>query len=121
MEINKIAVIGSRNFDAYLYFCEKLEYLISNLKGEIEFVSGGCKSGGDALLARYCKEHNLKITEYLPDYVKYTGKVAPIKRNDIIVENSTHLIAFWDGLSRGTSYTLKVAEKKGIPIKIVKI
>lgn len=119
--IYKIAVIGSRGFDAYIYFCEKLEYLISNLDGEIEFVSGGCKSGGDALLARYCKENNLKLTEYLPDYIKYSGKVAPIKRNDLIVENSTHLIAFYDGVSKGTGYTLKVAEKKGIPIKIVKI
>lgn len=119
--INKVAVIGSRGFDAYVYFCEKLELIISKLEGEIEYISGGCSSGGDALISRYCKENGLKLTEYLPDYIKYSGKVAPIKRNDTIVENSTHLIAFYDGASRGTGYTLKVAEKKGIPIRIITI
>ena len=119
--MNKIAVIGSRGFDAYVYFSERLEYLISKMEGDVEFVSGGCKSGADALIKRYCEEHEYNITEFLPDYSKYTGKVAPIKRNDEIVGYATHLIAFYDGVSRGTGYTLKVAEKKQIPIKIVRI
>lgn len=119
--INKIAVIGSRGFDEYVYFSEKLEYLISKIDGEIEFVSGGCKTGADALIKRYCKEHKYRLIEFLPDYNKYAGKVAPIKRNDEIVNYATHLIAFYDGVSKGTGYTLKVAEKKQIPIKTVKI
>ena len=118
---NRVAVIGSRGFDAYVFFSDKLEYLISNLEGEIEFVSGGCKSGADALIKRYCEEKNIKLTEFLPDYNKYPGKVSPIKRNDEIVQYATHLIAFYDGASKGTGYTIKQAQKKGIPIKIITI
>ena len=118
--INKIAVIGSRGFDSYSFFAEKLEQLISKLEN-VEFVSGGAKSGADNMITIYCKNNGFKLTEYLPDYITYPNKSAPIKRNHTIVENSTHLIAFFDGLSKGTAYTIRLAEKKGIPIRIVKI
>ncbi|HSE99925.1 MAG TPA: SLOG family protein [Nitrososphaeraceae archaeon] len=101
--INKVAVIGSRNFNAYVYFCEKLELIISKLEGEIEFVSGGCSSGGDALISRYCKENGLKLTEHLADWTNL-GKRAGFVRNKLIVDDCTHLIAFWDGISRGLNH-----------------
>lgn len=118
--MNRIAVIGSRGFSDYSFFREKLEYLIQNIKGEIEFVSGGCKSGGDALISQYCEENNLKLTEYLPDWDTH-GKKAGFLRNQLIVDDATHLIAFWDGKSKGTLSSIKMAEKKGIPIKIIRI
>lgn len=118
--MRRIAVIGSRGFNDYQFFVEKLEYLLQNLS-DFSFCSGGASTGGDALIKRYCQENDLKLTEYLPEYDKYPGKVAPIKRNHTIVENSDMLIAFFDGSSKGTSYTIKLAEKKGIPIRLVKI
>lgn len=56
---------------------------------------------------------------YLPEYNKYPPKVAPIKRNQKIVDASDYLIAITTG-SNGTASAIKMAEKKGIPIKIVK-
>lgn len=117
--MNRIAVIGSRGFDNYPLFVEKLEYLLQNLS-DYSFVSGGAL-GTDSLIRKYARENNYLLAEYLPEYDKYDGKVAPIKRNHTIVENSDMLIAFWNGLSRGTNYTVKLAEKKGIPVRIVKI
>lgn len=116
----RIAVIGSRGFFNYKFFCEKLEHLISNLEGEIEFVSGGCKTGGDVLIKRYCQENNFKLVEHLPDWDLY-GKKAGFLRNQLIVDDCTHLIAYWDNVSKGTLSSIKMAQKKGIPIKIVTI
>jgi len=118
--INRIAVVGSRGFDSYSFFAEKLEQIISNLDGEIEYISGGCKSGADALISRYCKEHNYKLTEYLPDWEQYK-KSAGMIRNKLIINDATHIIAFWDGVSKGTANSLKLAEKRKLPIRIVKI
>jgi len=115
-----IAVIGSRGFNDYSLFVENLEYYIQNIKENITFVSGGA-NGTDSLVKRYCTENNLPLIEFLPDYEKYSGKVAPIKRNDQIVEKSDMLIAFWDGVSRGSDYTIKLAAKKGLLIRIVRI
>ncbi len=116
----RIAVIGSRGFSDYPLFCEKLEYLIQNLKGEITFVSGGCKSGGDRLISEYCKEKGLPLIEHLPDWDTFSKK-AGFLRNQLIVDDADCLIAFWDGISKGTLSSIKMAEKKGIKIKIVKI
>ena len=118
--INKIAVIGSRNFCDYSFFAEKLEQIISNLEGEIEFVSGGCKSGGDALISRWCKENNYKLTEFLPDWEAHK-KAAGIIRNRLIVDECTHLIAYWDGVSKGTKSSIDMCNKQNKPLIIIKI
>ena len=116
----KLAVIGSRGFTDYNFFKEKLEYLIQNIKEDIQFVSGGAKSGGDALIKRYCQENNLPLIEFLPDYSQY-GKGATHIRNSRIVEFSDCLIAFWNSESKGTKSTIDKARKKEIKIKIVEI
>jgi len=116
-----IAVIGSRSFNQYEYFKNKLQFLISNLKEDIQFVSGGAKSGADNLIKRFCAEENYKLIEHLPDYEKYSGKVAPIKRNHLIVDDADLLIAFHNQVSKGTAYTIKLAQKKEIPLRIIKL
>ena len=42
-----------------------------------------------------------EIRQYLPEYEKY-GKAAPLKRNITIIESVDLVLAFWDGVSRGT-------------------
>ena len=66
------------------------------------------------------KKHNLNLVEYLPDYERY-GRGAPLVRNKLIVENCDSVLAFWDGQSRGTKFTLDYAKELGKPVKIVKI
>ena len=82
-------------------------------------VSGGAR-GADTYAKEFAIKHNLKLIEFLPDYEKY-GRKAPLVRNKLIVENCDCLIAFWDGKSRGTKYTLDYATKLGKPTKIVQI
>lgn len=115
-----IGVIGSRGFSDYEYFKKKLIYLTSNIKEEIVFVSGGCKSGGDALIKRFCEEHDWDLVEHLPDWDKYR-KSAGFIRNKLIIDDSDYLIAFWNNESKGTKSSIDLAEKKGIPVKIVKV
>jgi len=116
-----IAVIGSRGFNDEIFFDLKLRHLISNIQEDITFVSGGAKSGGDKLIKYWCKKNNYPLIEYLPDYEKFSGKVAPIKRNHTIVDNSDFLIAFWDNISNGTKYTINLAREKKIPVRIVTV
>jgi GH18 family chitinase len=115
----KIAVIGSRNFSDYFFFHEKLEAIIINLK-DFEFVSGRCKSGGDALIKKYCNENQYKLVEHLPDWNKF-GKKAGFLRNQLIVDDCTHLVAFWNLESKGTKSSIEMARKQNKPVKIVEI
>lgn len=99
----KIAVIGSRSLT------------VSNLSSYLpqettEIVSGGAK-GIDICAKSYAIKNGLKITEFLPDYNKY-GRAAPIIRNDLIIDYSDEVFAFWDGHSRGTKYVIEQCRKK---------
>ena len=108
----KLAIIGSRNADV-----PNLETYLP--EGVTEIVSGGAR-GVDTIAATYAKENGITLTEFLPDYQRYK-RGAPLKRNEQIAEYADRVLAFWDGTSRGTLYTIKLFEKLGKPTTIVKV
>lgn len=98
----KVAVIGSRklnisDLDKYLPY------------ETTEIVSGGAK-GIDLCARNYAHKNRIPLTEFLPEYEKYS-RAAPIKRNIKIVEYSDCVVAFWDGKSRGTKYVIDYCKK----------
>ena len=107
----KIAIIGSRG----LTVNDLEKYLPENTT---EIISGGAK-GIDTCARDYALKNNIKFTEYLPDYDKY-GRAAPIIRNDMIIEESDFLIAFWDGSSKGTRYVIDKCGKLGKQYRVIK-
>ena len=108
----KLAIIGSRT-------CPPID-IASHLKYIPDTIVSGGAIGADTYAKEFAIKHNLKLIEFLPDYEKY-GRKAPLVRNKLIVEECDCLIAFWDGQSRGTKFTLDYAERMGKPTKIVKI
>lgn len=100
----KVAVIGSRGISV-----DNLNNYIP--EGVSEIVSGGAR-GIDSCAAKYAKQNNLKITEFLPNYEIF-GKGAPIIRNEQIVDYSDMVVAFWDGVSRGTKSVIEMCYRKG--------
>ena len=108
----RLAIIGSRTcppVDITLY----LPFVPDTI------VSGGAK-GADTYAKEYAIKNNIPIIEFLPDYRKY-GRKAPLMRNLQIVDNCDFLLAFWDGVSRGTKFTIDYAERKGISHQIIYI
>lgn len=108
----KLAIIGSRN-------CPPIDIEVHLKYIPDTIISGGAK-GADTYAREFAQKHNLKLIEFLPEYDKY-GKGAPLVRNKLIVENSDCVLAFWDGKSKGTEYTLDYAKQLNKPIKIVEI
>lgn len=106
----KIAIIGSRN----IYITNLEDYLPSKIT---EIISGGAK-GVDTCAKEYAIKHNIKLTEFLPNYNQY-GNNAPIIRNRLIVNEADKVLAIWDGLSRGTKYTIDYAKECGKVVDVV--
>lgn len=98
----KLAIVGSRT----LSVSNLGKYIPSNTT---EIVSGGAK-GVDTSAREYALNHNIKYTEFLPEYNKY-GRSAPLKRNVQIVDYADAVIAFWDGKSRGTKFVVNYCRK----------
>lgn len=108
----KTAIVGSRGIKSI-----NLEDYLPDSVDEI--ISGGAK-GVDTLAKEYAEKHNIKYTEYLPEYSRY-GRYAPLKRNDKIIEEADIVYAFYDGKSKGTGYVISSCRKNNKKIVIFNI
>ena len=104
----RAAIIGSRGLTVDLS-----KYLPENIT---EIISGGAR-GIDACAREYKIAHNIKLTEFLPEYEKY-GRCAPLKRNITIIKNADIVFAFWDGNSRGTKFVIDNCRQMGVKVRI---
>lgn len=111
--IMKLAIIGSRglNVDVAKY--------VENI-GNIELVISGGARGIDTCAEIFADNHDIPKKIFLPDYETY-GRRAPLVRNIDIVNECDEVLAFWDGCSNGTTFTLKEAKKQGKKIHLFKV
>ena len=108
----RVAIIGSREgVDAD---CVR-EYVRALPAGTV-VISGGAR-GVDSVAATEAKKMGLEVREWLPDYEKF-GRLAPLCRNQNIVDDSDRVVAFWNGGSRGTKNAIDLAQKAGKPWEI---
>lgn len=105
----KIAIVGSRT----LNITDLGKYLPQETT---EIVSGGAK-GIDTCAREYARKNHLKLTEFLPEYDRY-GRGAPLKRNFQIIDYADEVIAFWDGISRGTKYVIENCKLKNMKVTV---
>ena len=111
----RTAIIGSRNFTDW----ELMEKTLSQLNFNItEIVSGGAK-GADSLGEKYALTKNIPTKIYLPDWEKF-GKAAGMIRNADIIKNSDFVIAFWDGISKGTKQSIDLSKKTNKKLLVIR-
>lgn len=103
-----LAMVGGRDFynlEASLKLFDKMSarYKICRI------VSGGA-TGADHIAEMVAALRHIPIIRYLPNWKKHGRAAGPI-RNELIVENSDIVIAFWDGVSKGTKSTIDISIK----------
>ncbi len=109
----RVAVVGSRSFSDYRRLAECMDRL-----QDVELVVSGGARGADQLAEKWAKNRGIKTRIFSPEWEKY-GKSAGVIRNKDIVNNADMVVAFWDGVSKGTAYTIQFAEKKGMNVQTV--
>ena len=110
----RVGVIGSRTFKNY----SLLEDILDRAPFSISKIISGGAVGADKLSIKYAKKKNIEWEEFLPDFKKY--KHPYHHRNRLIAEASDIVIAFWDGRSTGTKYTINYAKTIGKRVEVVK-
>lgn len=112
----KIAIVGTRTTGT-VDFAGRMDALVGLMAEKpTEVISGGAK-GYDTLAALWAKARRIKQTEHKPQYKEY-GRAATFIRNRRIVDDADLVVAFWDGKSRGTKYTIDYAMKQDKTIVI---
>lgn len=116
----KVIIAGSRTFIDYLRLKQELDK-IHKATNITEVVSGSAR-GADLLGERWAKENGVPVRRFLADW-KGLGKYAGIARNNEMAAYADGLIAFWDGISKGTKnmiHSMMRLEKNVTVIRIDK-
>lgn len=93
---------------------------VSTLPDDAIVVSGGADGVDDAAAAA-ARARGLEVVEHLPDYKKYSGKLAPLIRNKLIVEDCDVLVAFPAPWSTGTWHAVRLAKDAGKEVDVRQI
>lgn len=108
----RLAVIGSRRFSDAERMASALEPYRAKMA---QLVSGGAR-GADRLAEEWAQAHGIETRIFHPDRPSTS---AYHRRNRLIAENCDLLLAFWDGRSTGTKYTIDYARQIGKPVVVV--
>ena len=106
----KLWIVGSGSIPAY--------DLTPHISSEVDTIISGGAAGVDALAEQYAVDHGLNVIIIRPQYDRYR-RAAPLKRNEQMVDMADEVLAIWDGVSKGTEYTIRYAEKKGKRVRVV--
>lgn len=112
----KICIAGGRDFDNYDVLAKVVDQVIAEIPTQISIVSGMAK-GADSLGERYARERGLDVLLFPADWKKHARAAGPI-RNALMADEADMLVAFWDGVSRGTKNMIGQMQKRGKPYKV---
>lgn len=119
-----LLVVGTRTYENYDFFSQKMDVALSKKDpDDIIIVSGGA-TGVDSMAERYAREKHYRFLCFPAKWKK--GNVAGYERNRAMHEYiakypNRGVLAFWDGESKGTSHSFKLAQEFSNPIKCVRI
>jgi hypothetical protein len=112
--MERIAIVGSRGYSDL----EAVRRYIRGLPKNVTILSGGAP-GVDRAAEREARRLGLHVVIYRADWDKL-GRGAGIVRNGTIVENCDRVVAFHDGVSRGTQNTIFRAQRAGKPVEVIR-
>jgi hypothetical protein len=112
----RLIIAGGRDFDDYNLLCDKATQFIGNRK-DVTIISGLAR-GADRLGCRFAEESGYPLRGFAAEWGKF-GRAAGAVRNKLMAKEATHLLAFWDGNSKGTMHMIDYAHELGLQIEVV--
>jgi hypothetical protein len=125
----RIIIAGGRNYNDTERVKNTCENILSSLftkHSAIECVSGGASGSdrqGEAFVISMQIKHGERWSQTIfPaawDHFSPKYSAGPL-RNAAMSSYATHLIAFWDGRTKGTQSMIKIAQNDGLKTRIMK-
>lgn len=110
----KVIIAGGRDFNDFDALEGEMRVLYwsgaPGLDGwdlDLEIVSGGAR-GADVLGERFALENMMEVKSFPANWDEH-GKSAGYRRNAQMADYADVLVAFWDGMSRGTKHMIDLA------------
>lgn len=112
----RVIIAGGRDFNDYHLLERTMDHLLSNLTADIVVVCGMAR-GADTLGEQYAKARGYRVDYYPADWDKH-GRSAGYRRNEQMAQNADALVAFWDGMSRGTKSMIDLARQYNLKVRV---
>lgn len=109
----RVGIVGSRDYN----FWDLVLEFVDRLPTDTTVISGGA-IGVDTLAEHRAKQRKLAKIIHRADWDKH-GRSAGFVRNRDIITDSEWVVAFWNGISKGTAYTIKLTAEAGKPLTVV--
>lgn len=113
----KLLVFGSRGYKLTTDELHRTLIEMGIADSVTEIISGGA-DGPDSVGIDWARENERPYKVFYPDWANL-GMRAGLVRNDSMVDYCDSGVAFWDGKSRGTQYTINKMNKKGKKLLVV--
>jgi hypothetical protein len=114
---SRLQVKGRAEFDESVLLWESIYTRLRTLPPQTEVIHGGAQ-GVDQLCGKAAGLLGLAVTVFPADWEAH-GKRAGVLRNLQMLDQWPDVVlAWWDGVSRGTLHTIVQAQKRKIPVEI---
>lgn len=112
----KLIIAGGRKFDNHSLMFEHTDEWFKNHDPDLTntVILSGAAKGADRMAIELAYANDIPVQLHPANWDKY-GKLAGFKRNEKMIQEGTHLLAFWDGKSRGTRDIINRAQVYGVP------
>lgn len=110
----RLIIAGTRNFSDDRLFAQTMQSLTITP----DEVVCGMATGADEMGRRWALANNIPVAEFSADWDTHGKKAGPI-RNKAMANYGTHLLAFWNGRSRGTGNMIALARSAGLLVRVV--
>ena len=120
MKTNYVIIAGGRDCKPSRININLCYKLISKLEGDVILYSGNAR-GADQIPWEMKKEYGCPVVGFTADWDFHDKRAGPIRNRRMLKGDgnpATHLIAFWDGKSRGTKDMIDIAREAGIKVKV---
>lgn len=88
---------------------------LDNFLDSTTVVLSGLAKGPDLWGKEWGEKNGIVVLDYPPDWKRF-GKGAGFRRNEEMVGYADRVIAFYNGFSRGTSHTVRLAREAGLEV-----
>lgn len=115
-----LIIAGGRDFDDYYRLDKNLTWLLQNVDRSTLTIFSGQAKGADRLGEIWATRNGITVRQFPANWDKHGKKAGILRNQEMLDEGASLLVAFWDGVSKGTADMVNRATKAGLHIRVVK-
>lgn len=115
----RVIIAGSREFNDKELATSVLDELLGSVSHNDIVILCGMARGADTIGMQWAQDRGYDVAFY-PASWNILGKKAGYVRNKEMATDATHLVAFWDGKSKGTKNMISLGQEYNLEITVVR-